>query len=142
MNFFSGSTSSKVKGRKSISENTLNSNGHLTWIGQEYSSYKYHCHIIFPDLNGGVLLCCIFKNTKKLFPRFVLGNKLVLHNLPLLPYFMKLPIWFTIKIPLLVRLTCVKVNFVIRRRFRSCSHTIPKKVRNSRPINMGFKGWG
>ena len=25
---------------------------------------------------------------------------------------------------------------------RSCSHTIPEKVRNSRPINMGFKGWG
>ena len=28
-----------------------------------------------------------------------------------------------------------------RRSVRSCSHTIPKKVRNSRPINMGFKGW-
>ena len=25
---------------------------------------------------------------------------------------------------------------------RSCSQTIPEKVRNSRPINMGFKGWG
>ena len=29
----------------------------------------------------------------------------------------------------------------LRRSVRSCSHTIPEKVRNSRPINMGFKGW-
>ena len=29
----------------------------------------------------------------------------------------------------------------LRRSVRSCSHTIPKKVRISRPINMGFKGW-
>ena len=29
----------------------------------------------------------------------------------------------------------------LRRSVRSCSQTIPKKVRNSRPINMGFKGW-
>ena len=28
------------------------------------------------------------------------------------------------------------------RSVRSCSQTIPEKVRNSRPINMGFKGWG
>ena len=30
----------------------------------------------------------------------------------------------------------------IRRSVKSSSHTIPEKVRNSRPINMGFKGWG
>ena len=30
----------------------------------------------------------------------------------------------------------------IRRSVRSCSQTIPEKVRNSRPINMGFKGCG
>ena len=30
----------------------------------------------------------------------------------------------------------------LRRSVRSCSQTIPEKVRNSRPINMGFKGWG
>ena len=29
----------------------------------------------------------------------------------------------------------------IIRSVRSCSHTIPEKVRNSRPKNMGFKGW-
>ena len=29
----------------------------------------------------------------------------------------------------------------IRRSVRSCSQTIPEKVRNSRPINMGFKDW-
>ena len=29
----------------------------------------------------------------------------------------------------------------IWRSVRSCSQTIPEKVRNSRPINMGFKGW-
>ena len=28
------------------------------------------------------------------------------------------------------------------RSVRSCSRTIPEKVRNSRSINMGFKGWG
>ena len=28
------------------------------------------------------------------------------------------------------------------RSVRSCSHTIPEKVRNSRSINIGFKGWG
>ena len=28
------------------------------------------------------------------------------------------------------------------RSVRSCSQTIPEKVRNSIPINMGFKGWG
>ena len=33
-------------------------------------------------------------------------------------------------------------NLTIRRSVRSCSHAIPEKVRNSRPINMGFKGWG
>ena len=32
--------------------------------------------------------------------------------------------------------------FQLWRSVRSCSHTIPEKVRNSRPINMGFKGWG
>ena len=30
----------------------------------------------------------------------------------------------------------------IWRSVRSCSHTIPKKVKNSRPMNMCFKGWG
>ena len=30
----------------------------------------------------------------------------------------------------------------IWRSVRSCSHTIPEKVINSRPMNMGFKGWG
>ena len=33
-------------------------------------------------------------------------------------------------------------NIWLRRSVRSRSHTIPKKVRNSRPIKMGFKGWG
>ena len=35
-----------------------------------------------------------------------------------------------------------KICVFIRRSVRSCSQTIPEKVRNSRPINMGFKGWG
>ena len=35
----------------------------------------------------------------------------------------------------------VKRAICLRRSVRSCSHTIPEKVRNSRPINMGFKGW-
>ena len=30
---------------------------------------------------------------------------------------------------------------LIWRSVRSSSHTIPEKVRNSRPMNMGFKGW-
>ena len=33
------------------------------------------------------------------------------------------------------------IYIVLRRSVRSCSHTIPEKVRNSRPINMGFEGW-
>ena len=33
------------------------------------------------------------------------------------------------------------IMVIIGRSVRSCSHTIPEKVRNSRPIDMGFKGW-
>ena len=38
--------------------------------------------------------------------------------------------------------TDISANLELRRSVRSCSHTIPEKVRNSRPINMGLKGWG
>ena len=39
-------------------------------------------------------------------------------------------------------LTCWHVDMLIWRSVRSCSQTIPEKVRNSIPINMGFMGWG
>ena len=33
-------------------------------------------------------------------------------------------------------------RFSLGRSVRSCCQTIPEKVRNSRSISMGFKGWG